>query len=150
MLTSNVENLIHYCMRGELLKSWLTLWCSWFLSLGEHGRGVFPPAVDISAPYGSYSHPTAWRKQRVCPLFPQTAGRNTSGVTRTNTKFFKLGQPSVKSRSTKKKLPFWHFTLFSRSRTLSVSLWAELWRTAAKTFWWRSPRSSSMSSPSLG
>lgn len=40
--------------------------------------------------------------------------------------------------------------VLSRCRNRSVNLWAERWRTAGKTFWWRSQRSSSMNWPSLG
>lgn len=48
---------------------------------------MLPPAVDIGAAHGSYSHPAERRKQNVCPLFPQTARRNTSGMREAKYKF---------------------------------------------------------------
>lgn len=48
---------------------------------------MLPPAVDIGAAHGSYSHPAERRKQNVCPFFPQTARRNTSGMTGAKYKF---------------------------------------------------------------
>lgn len=53
---------------------------------------MFPPAVDICSAHGSDSHPAEWWKQRVCSLFPQTAGRNIAGQTSANTRRHKFMQ----------------------------------------------------------
>lgn len=39
------------------------------------------PALDFCPAHGPHSHPAKRREQRVCPFFPQTAGRHTAGRT---------------------------------------------------------------------